>query len=112
MNIVLNAEKLNLDAAGLEMLAKRAELHRRFSAIEFKVLEKTADTVVVRIVQEKSFHGNYFDAKRLVEIAHETFDDLLPGLKVLPRPIPYKPSPPDIVTSDWVKKKSRKADVR
>ncbi len=86
-------------------LEQRAELHLRYSSIEFKVLECTPDRLVVRIVQYKSHAGNYFDQKRMVEIVRETFGDLGYWTEVLARPIPYVPSPPEIVTPEWIKKK-------
>lgn len=108
-HFVKNADLLQIDPASLQTLDTRASLHRRYSAIEFKVIEATGAAAVIRITQHKSHSGNFFDAKRLVEITHETFDDLLPGRTIHVRPLPYKAPPTDVVTADWVKKKSMKA---
>lgn len=87
----------------LATLRARAEQHRRHASIEFKVLECSESTLVVRVVQERSHAGNYFDQKRLVEIVRETFSELGPWTTVRARPIPYAPAPPDVVTPDWIK---------
>ena len=123
MHIVKNIERLGLSPDSLATLQHRAEQHLRFSSLDFKVLdvertgkanivEMTTESItaneipgaiVIRIRQGESHAGNHFDAKRLLEITHETFDDLLPeGWKIKIRPIPYRPSPPDIVTPEWL----------
>lgn len=108
--LVVNAHFLKLKPDKMAVLEKRAELHRRFSSIEFKVLECKDGKLVVRVVQDKSHAGNYFDQKRLVEIVRETFGDLGAWSEVLARPIPYQPSPPAVVDSGWIKKKWRNAE--
>ena len=104
--LIANAHLLDLPADKMQVLKNRAELHRRFSSIEFKILKCSPEKLVVRIVQSKSHAENYFDQKRLVEIVRETFSDLHPWATILARPIEYKSSPPDIVTADWIKKKN------
>lgn len=104
MNLVKNLSLLHLTPDQMQTLETRAQLHRRYSSIEFKILEANDNTVAIRITQDKSHAGNYFDPKRLVEITHETFDDIL-SQKILVRPIPYKPPVTEVVTADWVKKK-------
>lgn len=104
-DLVKNAAALDFNPEQLQILESRAHLHRRYSSIEFKILEADATHIVVRITQDKSFTGNYFDTKRLVEIAHETFDDLANGRAVHARPVPYQIPPTNVVTSDWIKKK-------
>jgi len=101
-HIVKNIELLGLSPDQLATLAHRAEQHRRFSAIEFKVVEVKPDSVVLLIRQEKSHAGNYFPVKRLLEILRETFGDLVGDRKIEPRPYPYKPSPPDVVDAAWL----------
>ena len=102
-HIVKNIEALELSPDSLATLQHRAEQHMRFSSLDFKVLDVEPDAVVIRIRQSESHAGNYFDTKRLLEIVHETFDDLLPeGMKIKIRPIPYRSSPPDIVTPEWL----------
>lgn len=104
-SLIGNAGLIRLEPDQMQLLEKRAELHRRYSAIEFKVLEWSDTKIVIRIVQGKSHAENYFDQHRLVDIVRETFGDLVPGLQVLARPYPYQPSPTAIVTADWIKKK-------
>lgn len=96
---------IGLTPEQFQVLDTRAQLHRRYSALEFRVTDATPETVTVLIAQDKSHAGNYFDVKRLVEIAHETFDDLLSGRRLHVRPVPYKASPVEDVTPEWIKKK-------
>jgi DNA-binding Xre family transcriptional regulator len=112
MGFVKNEKLLGLSPENLALLEKRAELHRRFSAIEFKVLECTAEKLVVRVVQEKSQAGNYFDQKRLVEIVRETFGDLGAWPTVQARPIPYTPPGPDVVTPEWIQNRMKARGVK
>lgn len=104
-SLILNGHLLPVSPAEKERLEQNAQLHRRYSALEFKILECTDETLVVRIVQEKSQHENYFDAKRLVEIVHEMFDSVAGNRAVRARPIPFDPPPTHVVTPDWIKKK-------
>jgi DNA-binding Xre family transcriptional regulator len=112
MNLVKNVNLLGLSPENLALLEQRAQLHRRYSSIEFKVLECTPEKVVVRVVQDKSHAGNYFDQKRLVEIVRETFADLGGWSTVLARPIPYEPPPTEVVTPDWIKKKMDERGIK
>lgn len=103
MSEIKGIELLGISPSQVETLQHRAAQHMRFSSIDFKVLEVGPEAVAIRIRQGASHAGNYFDAKRLIEITHETFDDLLPkGMQIRTRPIPYRPSPPDVVTREWL----------
>lgn len=101
-HIVKNAENLGLSPAQLDTLGTRAALHRRYSNIDFKVVEVRPDAVVLLIRQGRSHAGNYFSVKRLIEILHETFGDLVSGRKIEPRPYAYAPAPPEVVTAEWL----------
>lgn len=111
-HIVKNANFLDLSPAQLDTLAHRAEQHRRFSSIDFKVLEVRPDAVVIRVRQTKSHAGNYFPVKRLIEILHETFDDMVGDRKIEPRPYPYRPSPPDVVDAAWLQARRGQQPVK
>lgn len=111
-NFVKNAELLGLPDAQLATLALRAEQHRRFAAIDFKVLEARPNAVVIRVRQTRSHAENYFPVKRLVEILHETFDDLLDGRRIEARPIPYRPSPPDVVDAAWLQQRRGQRPIK
>lgn len=106
-SFIKNEHLLNLPADKLETLRKRAEIHRRFSSIEFKVISCNADTLTLRVMQGKSYTGKYFDAKRLIEIAKETFGDLSDWAKINAGPIPYNPPAPDVVTPEWIQEQMR-----
>ena len=103
--LVKNATTLGLTPEQFQTLDTRAQLHRRYASLEFKVTDATPEAVTVLIAQEKNHAGNYFDVKRLIEIAHETFDDLVAPRRVHVRPVPYQPSPTEVVTADWIKNK-------
>jgi len=109
--LVKNVNLLGFSPENLALLEQRAQLHRRYSSLEFKVLECTTDKLVVRVVQDKSHAGNYFDQKRLVEIVRETFADLGAWSTVLARPIPYQPPVTEVVTTAWIKKKWMSAAI-
>lgn len=102
-SFIKNEHLLSFSEGDLDTLRARAELHRRYSNIQFKVLECTDDSLVVRITQGKSHAGNYFDQKRLVEITHEAFDDLSGGRKVKARPFVYHEPVVDVVTDAWIR---------
>lgn len=110
--LVKNVKLLHLPADQLATLDTRAQLHRRYSSIEFKVTDVTDSTVVVLIAQDRSHAGNYFDTKRLIEIAHETFDDMVGARRLHVRPVPYQPSPTEIVTAGWIKKKMEQSGMK
>lgn len=106
MSVIKNIQVITfLSDQQTETLEQRALLHRRFSNIEFKVLESDPG-IVIRITQGKSHSGNYFTNKRLHEIALELFEGIaLPdGASIKTRPIPYKQAPTEVVTSEWLQK--------
>lgn len=107
-NIVKNVELLGLSETDLATLTTRADLHRRFSNITFKVVEEKPGSVVLLVRQQRSHAENYFSVKRLIEILHETFDDLVGGRKIEPRPYAYVPAPPDAVTPEWLQEQRQK----
>lgn len=111
-SLVKKIELLELPAAAAATLERRAAFHLRYSAIDFKVLEARADGVVIRVRQLRSHAENYFEKKRLIEILHETFDDLLPGRKVEPRPYPYAPAPPDVVDAAWLQQQRGQTPIK
>jgi hypothetical protein len=103
--LVKNEHLLNLQPDKLETLRTRAELHRRYSSIDFKVISYKDDTLTLRVIQDKSHAGNYFDAKRLVEIAKEMFGDLGDWKRINAGPITYKSPAPDVVTPEWIQER-------
>lgn len=109
---VKNEHLLNLTPDSLETLRARAELHRRYSNIEFKVIESTPDKLVISVRQGKSNAENYFDAKRLVEIGKETFGDLGAWATIHAGPMPYQVPPPDMVTAQWIQEKMRERGLK
>lgn len=101
----------NLSESDIELLTNRAELHRRFSSIEFKILEASDKKIVIRVTQDKSHAGNYFDNKRLSEIGKELFDGIKISAAIITRPIPYVESPTKVVTSDWIREQFERTGI-
>ena len=98
-----NIELLKLTDLQYELLQKKLELHSRYSSIDFRIVSVNDIELVLVIHQGSSFHENRFDHKRLREIAHETFDDiLLPNQKLHVSIKVDVESPPDIVTPGWI----------
>lgn len=89
----------------LERLEQTAAAHRRHARIFFKVLDVDADqkALTLCVKQELNPSEVYADALRLADIANETFAPLLSGWAIHKRPMPYDPSPCEIVTAKWVR---------
>lgn len=100
-----------LSEENMALLQERADLHLRYSSIDFKVLEAGSGKIVVRIRQGKSHAGNYFDNKRLSEIGKELFEGL-GAWNIVTRPFPYQPLPTDVVTAKWISEKIEAADIK
>lgn len=109
---VKNEHLLSLPPESLKTLRARAELHRRYSNIEFKVIESTPDKLVLSVRQGKSNAENYFDAKRLVEIGKETFVDLGQWKTIHAGPTPFQPAPPEIVTAEWIQDRMKERGLK
>lgn len=110
--LVKNEHLLNLPSDKLQTLHTRADLHRRYSSLTFKVVDCTPGKITVQVVQEKSHNENYFDTKRLVEIVRETFGDLAEWETIHAKPIPYRPAPTEIVTPEWIREQMGKHGLK
>ena len=111
MALIKSINLLKLTESDFELLEKRAELHRRFSSIEFKILEASDKKIVVRVTQDKSHAGNYFDNKRLSEIGKELFEGIQTGAAIITRPIPYAESPTEVVTPAWIREQFERTGI-
>jgi hypothetical protein len=111
MALIKSINLLKLSESDLQLLNTRAELHKRYSSIEFKILEASDKKIVVRVTQDKSHAGNYFDNKRLSEIGKELFEGIQTGAAIITRPIPYAESPTEVVNADWVKAKFEETGI-
>lgn len=113
MSVVKSIESLDfLSQEAISTIEQRALLHRRYSNIEFKILDYGL-SVVIRITQGKSPSGNQFTNKQLHQICLELFDGIaMPdSIKINPRPIPYQTTPADVVNSEWIKDAFEKSEV-
>jgi hypothetical protein len=95
----------------LAKLDEAGKLHKQYSNIEFKILRATEQEVDIRVTQGKVITGIYHGKERLVEIVHETFDSLFPGIKIHARAFPYELPPSSIVTPEWIEKKMTKLKI-
>lgn len=84
----------------------------RYASITFKIISVTDRGINVEIRQSKSAAENYFDAKRLVEIAHETWDPFVEGIKVMVGSQPYRRPPVDVVDHLWIHKEMVRTGTR
>jgi hypothetical protein len=82
-----------------------AGLHKKNADIAIKVIEHKPPVLILQAVQNKNPSGNYFSKKQLVETMHLTFDALLPGTTIHVYPIPFKESPVNVVTPEWIRNK-------
>jgi len=89
----------------LNTLRTRAELHRRYSNIDIKIISCSPEKLVLSIRQGKPFNGNVFDTKRLVEIGKEFVQGVGVPNTVHVGAQPYNPPPPEAVTPEWIRKK-------
>lgn len=94
------------------VLQHKLLLHRRHASIEFKMLRLEKDQAVIRVSQDQSFIGNYTDSKRLIEIVHETFDDLLAPKKIIARAVPFIPCEADSINKVYIQDLMKQYDLK
>lgn len=102
----------DIDAGDIDKMEAAALLHRRHSGITFKIVDYEPKKVTIQVVQGKSTAENYFPAKRLIEIVHETFDRFFTGKKVMVHPVPYVQNPVSNVDAAWINKKMLENNVK
>lgn len=98
----LNELKKVLSVGQFLKLENDLLLHRRYASIEFKILQLEKDLAIIRVTQDKSFIGNYMGSKRLQEIVHETFDEILAPRQIIPRAVPFIPCEADIINKVYI----------
>lgn len=86
-------------------LEQGASLYRRHSRITFKILRLADNVLTVETRQDKSPAENYLDGKTLYERTKELFaaNELPEGIKLHINTIPYKPSPTEIITPEYIR---------
>ncbi len=93
-----------------EKLKVAIELQKRYSNITFRKFTDKKDQLIIEAIQGKSFQGVYFDAKRLREIVHETYDGHIDGF--LAGAVPYDPPAHDVVSPEWLSKQLTDYEIR
>lgn len=89
-----------------------AQLHKRHSNIEFKVLYVSGTDLTIRTTQGKSLAENYADTATLVKRTKELFGKFYINGEIHVHPVPYSPPVIDIVTPEWISKNMLKYSVR
>jgi hypothetical protein len=98
--------------ADIDKMEHAALQHKRYSNIDFKIVEYSPRKVIIQIGQGKNAGGNYFDKKRLIEIVHETYDRFFKDKKVHVHPIEYVQSPANSVDSKWINDQMLKSGIK
>lgn len=111
MATLKNIHRLNFSEADQIKLEKAAGLHKRYSNIEFKLLEVKPGELIVRVTQGKHLSENYADDKRLRAIAKELFQPFFDG-KIHVHAIPYKEHFTAVVTPEWLSSKLHQYQLR
>lgn len=105
--LVKNLQLLNLSPEQAQTLHERAERLLHDSGIVFKIISCQADTLTLRIAQQKVPDEQLLDSKRLIAIARETFGDLGSWRHIHAGPIPYREPDPTVVTPAWIQTQLR-----
>lgn len=97
--------KSHLTEDQLSTLEHGASLHRRHARITFKILRFADNVLTVETRQDKSPAENYLDGKLLYQRTKELFkaNNLPADIKLHINTIPYKPSPTEVVTPEYVR---------
>lgn len=112
MNIVKGIAKLGLTDAQARKLEAGAQLHRRHSNIEFKVLALDDAAVTIQAVQGKSAAGNHVDMKKLIELTKQLFAQFLPNHKIHVHATPYQESEISKIDNLWLERCMNEFNIR
>ncbi|MDJ1470339.1 hypothetical protein [Xanthocytophaga flava] len=108
MEAIKNLKRLNLSNEENERLENLATMQKRYSNITFEVLDK--DTPTIKVKQGKTFQKVYFDQKRLIEIAKETFEPFVDKIHV--HATEYVESPIEVVKPEWIGKEMNQLKIK
>lgn len=93
-------------------LDQAANLHLRYSNIEFKIIGIDGRDISIRATQRKHASENYADAATLVKRTRELFQPFLPGYLIYTHPITFKLSVVEVVTPEWINVKMLQKKIR
>ncbi len=103
MALIKNLDRLTgIPSKDINKMEEAARMHKQFSNIQFKIVDDSANEVIIQIAQGKTGTGIYHKPKRLVEIAHETFDRFITHRKLHIHPIQFLEGPASKVTKKWI----------
>lgn len=91
-----------LDAHNLAVLKEVVHQHIKYSQVHFSVVKEDEKKILIKVWQNKPHNGNAFPENRLVEITKTVFTAFTQKT-INVKPFPFVASPPDIVTTEWIK---------
>ena len=91
----------------LVKLDEGAGLHRRFSNIEFRVIDVDDESRMLTIQTKQGKHvaENFADEKMLIKQTKDLFSPALKGWKIYVQATAHKESPVTLVDPAWIQKK-------
>jgi hypothetical protein len=102
----------DIKQSDLDKIEFAAVQHKRYSNIDFKIVEYSPKKVIIQASQGKNAGSNYFDKKRLIEIVHETFDRFFKDKKIHVHPIEFVESRANQVDAKWIQDKMLKTGCK
>lgn len=112
-NLRVLVEKLNLDEKRINRLEAGANMHKRFSNIEFKIIRFNDAELEVQIRQGKHMSKNYASEDILIQRANQLFKSVVPeNIRLTIFAIPFKESEIVYIDANWLENKMRQANIR
>lgn len=117
MSTIKNIHKISplLSESDLSKLEAGAAQHKRYSNIEFKVLDVDQDPdkrLYLKVNQGKHLSENYQDLKGLVKLTKDLFARFFLDYSIHVHPTPFIQPKPNVVTSEWIEKRMLETGTR
>ena len=93
----------DVDSKTILEMEQAALVKGKQAHLDFKIIKQTDKTVVIRVSQDKEAE-EFYNTQKLTLTVHETFLPFFPKHRIIVHPIPYKQSPAEVVTAEWVSK--------
>jgi len=114
-HLIKNLHKLKnvITDEQINQLEHSAMMHQRYAWIFFKVIrvDIVNKILTIEVRQENTPYKNFADKKRLTEIVEETFGRFFEGWQIHKAPLPYTPSPAEVVTAEWIKQQMQRYKI-
>lgn len=102
MNVIKNLALVTLPEKELALLEHGALQYRRYSNIQFKVLQVNGKEMWIKVYQDRHLSENYISEEDLKDRAKELFGRFLPDYTIHAYAIPYAPHPINQITEEWI----------